>query len=92
MDCESLIKPPTTKVLKSGRVKLSSGEEVGEHVTDKREEIIIIMKGKATIVEEGREFVVEEKNIHFIREGTTHNVKNLSDGDVEYVYVVSLFE
>ena len=92
MDCKSLIKPPTTKVLKSGRVKLSSGEEVGEHVTDKKEEIIIVMKGKATIVEEDKEFVVEEKNIHFIKEGTTHNIKNLSDEEIEYIYVVSLFE
>ena len=45
MESESLLKPPLSKQLKSGKVTLFPGEDVGEHITSKREEIIIVIKG-----------------------------------------------
>ncbi|MCK4997325.1 cupin domain-containing protein [Candidatus Pacearchaeota archaeon] len=92
MDYTSIIKPPVSKVLKSGRVILKPEEEVGEHVTDKREEVIIILKGTATLVNEGNEFKVEAGETYFVPENKKHNVINKGTEKLEYIYVVSLFE
>ena len=92
MNCESLIKPPKSRVLKSGKVLLKPGESVGEHVTEKREEIIIVLKGTATIIAEGSQKTIETKGFCYIKEGVVHNVVNNSKDELEYVYVVSLFD
>ena len=92
MNTESILKPPTSQALKSGKVTLSPGESIGEHVTDKREELIIIVKGNATISKEDEKIEVNEGNTHFIRENIKHNVTNNSDKNLEYIYVVSLFD
>lgn len=91
MKYKSLIKPPNSKVLKSGRVVLDPGEEVGEHVTENKEEIIIVIKGTATIIREDVSTVTNQGEICYIKEGVKHNVKNESDSELEYVYIVSLF-
>lgn len=75
--------------IKAGFVVLHKGEEVGEHVTESREEAIVILKGTATVVCEGEERRVPEKNLVYIPEGKKHNVKNESDDALEYVYIVS---
>lgn len=92
MKTESLLRPPESKVLKSGRVILSKGEEIGQHVTDRREEIIIVLRGTATFIEEGQEMQLSVGQTHYVRENVSHNVRNDMDEEVEYVYVVSLFD
>jgi quercetin dioxygenase-like cupin family protein len=91
MDTESIIKPSETKVLKSGRVKLASGEEIGEHITSKREEILIVLKGTATVINEGKKLELKEGETHYIKEDVKHNIKNNSEKELEYIYVVGLF-
>jgi len=94
MKTESLIKPPKSKVLKSGRVTLLPGEEIGEHKTDKREELIIVLKGTATLIKGKKPeetIVLTAGKTYYIKEDVLHNVKNASDEELEYVYVVSLF-
>ena len=95
MNTESLIKPPESKALKGGRVILLPGEEIGEHKTDKREELIIVLKGTATLTK-GKEpeetIVLKAGETHYIKEDVFHNVKNTSDEELKYVYVVSLFD
>ena len=88
MKTDSLIKPPGSKILKAGRVVLHPGEEIGEHTTDKREEIIIVVKGTAVLVKEGKEIILKNGDTHYIEEGILHNVKNTSKKKTEYVYVV----
>jgi quercetin dioxygenase-like cupin family protein len=92
MNFEYLAKPPVTRKIKAVRVLLSPGEEVGEHSTEKREEIIIILRGIATVIVEGKTIKLEEGKIHFIGEGKKHNIKNEHTADLEYIYVVSLFD
>ncbi len=92
MKTESLLRPPESKVLKSGRVILSKGEEIGQHVTDRREEIIIVLKGTATFIGDGQEIKLSAGKTHYVKEGVTHNVRNDTDEELEYVYVVSLFD
>jgi len=92
MKRESLIKPPDSKTLKSGKVILSPGEDIGEHITDKREEIIFVIKGNATLIKEGEQIQLKTGEIHYIKPETLHNIKNNSDEELEYIYVVSLFK
>ena len=92
MDYKRLIAPPESKVLKSGQVILQPGQEVGEHVTDKREEILIVLKGEATLVNEGNKIILKEHETYYIPEEKKHNVMNESDKELKYVYVVSLFD
>lgn len=92
MECDRIIKPPESKTLKSGRVRLAPGEEVGEHVTEKREELIVILKGSARLEKEGARINLQQGETHYIPEGTKHNIKNDSDKELEYIYIVSLFE
>lgn len=92
MKTESLIKPPISKALKSGKVILSPGEEIGKHVTEKREELLVVLKGTATLIEEGKSTELHKGKTHYIPQGILHNVINKSDKELEYVYIVNLFE
>lgn len=85
-----LIKPSQSSFLKAAKVLLSPGEEVGEHVTEGREEIIIVLKGEGILLKGEASVPLKEGRVHHIRENTRHNVKNTSARELEYVYVVSL--
>ena len=75
--------------IKASRVRLSPGEEIGEHRTEGREEIIIILKGEAVLIKEESSTRMKEGDIHHIGEGVLHNVRNESANELEYVYVVA---
>jgi len=45
----TLIIPSAARSLKAGRVTLEPGEEVGEHVTESRQEVIIVLKGSGIL-------------------------------------------
>ena len=92
MKTESLLKPPESRLLKSGQVTLQPKESVGWHVTDKREELIIVLQGTATIMQHNKETQVKAGETHYIKEGTSHNVVNNLDKELKYIYIVSLFQ
>jgi len=92
METESLLKPPASRALKSGRVRLAPGEEIGEHVTHMREELVFVLEGIATLIKEGEEIELKQGQAHFIKEEVNHNIRNNSSADLEYIYVVSLFD
>lgn len=73
MKYDSIFRPPVTQRIKSGRVLLAPGEEVGEHTTEKREEVIVVLKGHGKLVK-GEELPIEEGQAYFIPEGVLHNV------------------
>ena len=77
------------RVIKSGYVILKKGEEIGEHITDKREELIVLFQGEAKIVCEGRESIVEAPSAIYIEPEKKHNVINAGDMDLKYVYTVA---
>jgi len=88
----SLLKPPLSQKLKSGLVVLAPGEDVGEHVTDKREEIITVLDGLALVMVAGEEPTeVAAGHVVFIPAEKKHNIKNNGDGELKYVYTVALF-
>ena len=90
MKYESLFEPPVTKAIKSGRVRLSANEQVGEHITEKKEEMIIVLEGVATLNIEGNYIELKVGETYYIREGKKHNVLNNTEEDLEYIYVVSM--
>ena len=89
MNIDPIIGPPESQKLKAGRITLSPGEEIGEHVTEKREEILIVLKGTVTLMKEGETIQLREGETHFIKEGVRHNTKNETQTPLEYIYVVS---
>jgi mannose-6-phosphate isomerase-like protein (cupin superfamily) len=78
-----------SKSLKAGRIILEVGEEVGEHVTENREEVIVVLKGEGILLKEKGNLPIKEGDAHYIKEDTRHNVRNTSNRELEYVYIVN---
>ena len=76
--------------LKSGYVILQPGESVGEHSTENKEEIIIILEGEAEVIVEGnRPAIVKGKNAIYVPPQKVHNIKNIGQKQLKYVFIVS---
>jgi len=74
----------------SGFVALKPGESIGEHRTDNKEEVIIIIKGKAIIYYGKNKSVKAAQNTFvYIPLDTVHNVKNPGSKILQYVYVTA---
>ena len=74
-----------------GRVEIKKpGEETGAHVTEGKEEVIIVLEGTATVHLGGRIVKVKPGFAFFIGEGVPHNVRNAGRKRLRYVYVRSL--
>jgi quercetin dioxygenase-like cupin family protein len=79
-----------TAGIKSGSVVLPPGGSVGEHVTTGKEEVIIILDGKARISCEGiKPFSAVRGSVIYISPEKKHDVINTGSGRLHYVYVVS---
>ncbi len=87
---ESMIKAPISDALKCGYVLLKPGEEIGEHKTENKEEVIIILSGLATIICDGETEKVGKEKIVYIPPEKLHNIKNEGDEELRYLYVVCL--
>jgi mannose-6-phosphate isomerase-like protein (cupin superfamily) len=89
MEKSDLRIPSIGKALKAGRIALGPGEEVGEHLTENREEIIIVLKGSGYLIRGRKEIPITEGEVHYVGENVRHNVRGGPEG-TEYVYVVSM--
>ncbi|MGA3012962.1 MAG: cupin domain-containing protein [Bacteroidales bacterium] len=79
--------------MKSGMIHLQSGEDVGEHNTKEKEELIIVLEGRATIEIDGQVFSeVNSGSVVYIPTQTCHNVRNGSDAELRYIYIVTQAE
>lgn len=76
--------------LSSGLVTLKPNESIGEHSTKEREEIIVILKGKARLRfgKKGR-FNLKEKSFVYLPCQTKHNVENTGSGLLCYAYITA---
>ena len=90
MKFDSIIKPPRSQRIKVGRIRLEPNEQVGEHTTDGREEMIVMLKGKASLLRDGKKIVLTDGQTQYISEGTKHNIINQYQEPAEYIYVVSI--
>ena len=73
-----------------GRVEIKKpGEETGAHVTEGKEEVIIVLEGTATVYYGKARLRVREGYSLFIAENVLHNVRNEGRKRLRYVYVRS---
>ncbi len=85
---QSLLKPPKTKGLHSGRVFLNPGFDCGQHNTGKQEEMLIFLSGKGLAVIDKKSFPIEAGNFAYIPPDTEHNIVNNSDEPLIYIFCV----
>ncbi len=77
--------------LKAGHVCLKPGESVGEHVTDKREEAVVILEGEASVSCEGHaDLKAKGPCVVYVPPEKKHNIANSGSGLLRYVYVVTM--
>lgn len=75
--------------MRSGFVVLNSGKSVGLHNTEYKEEAIIILKGKANISYGSKSTTVREGSFIYVPRNTFHNVENVGNVPLKYVYVTT---
>lgn len=81
---------PQTLSLRCGYVNLKPKEDVGEHSTDKKEEVIVVLSGKAEVSCQGqRPFIAKTNSVVYIPPNTRHNVKNIDAKTLRYLYMVN---
>lgn len=81
---------PFSAGLRSGYVRLKPKEEVGQHSTEAKEEALVIFEGKAKIsFERHSVFYVSKNSFVYIPPHTRHNVKNVGNNILKYVYMVT---
>jgi len=79
-----------TSGMKSGHVRLQPGENIGEHSTGEREEVLVILKGKGeAVIGKGEIFNIEKDTILYIPSQTGHDIKNTGLEILEYVFIIS---
>ena len=74
--------------IKGGCVCLAPGQSVGEHSTLTGEEFLLVLEGEATVVAGGEAKLVRKDEAVFLPKETVHDVKNLAECNLVYVYFV----
>jgi len=77
------------KGLCSGFIILKRGKSIGIHSTGKREEIIIVLEGKAQVSIADKHFILKNGMVLYIPPNTLHNVKNIDARLLKYLYVTA---
>ena len=89
-DCPLLRGVPQTAGMRSGFVRLKTGETVGWHTTGKNEEALVILRGSGEARIEGQPArAVTAPALVYIPPAARHNVANTGSELLEYVYVVA---
>jgi len=71
-----------------GHVVLRKDENIGEHITDNVEEVLVILDGEANIIINREKMVKGEKDsIIYIGPNTLHDVKNTGSKILRYIYI-----
>jgi quercetin dioxygenase-like cupin family protein len=76
--------------MKSGLIVLQESEEIGEHNTNEKEELIVVLEGKASVEIDGQVFCeVQPGSAVFIPSSKLHNVINRADSKLRYIHIVA---
>lgn len=87
---ETWVSPINSRHLTSKMVILHPGESMPEHSTgEHREEVLICLSGKLRVRIGCAEDWLEFGDTVFIPEETLHSIRNESDADASYVFVVT---
>jgi quercetin dioxygenase-like cupin family protein len=88
----SLVTPEDAKRMRSRVVTLEPGKEVGEHTTENREELIVILEGALILIGPDGEHPLKVGQAAFIPLNTVHNVKNRTKKQARYMYILALYD
>lgn len=83
------VSPAEATALSSRCVRLAPGERVGEHSTEGREEILLVLEGEATLLVGGERTAVPAGHAAFVPPETNHDVANEGRAPLTYVYVTA---
>ncbi len=87
---QSLIKPPKTYGLHSGRVYLLPGADCGRHTTGPQEEVLVFLSGTGiAAIGDNQELKIGQGKILYVPPQTIHNIKNTSDKPLIYIFCVT---
>jgi len=76
--------------MRSGMVQLKPKEAVGIHSTKDNEELLIILEGEGEFMASGRKpEQVKGGDFYYCPPRTEHNVRNIGQSVLRYVYVVA---
>ncbi len=82
--------PPKTAGIRSGKVVLEPGKNVGQHNTKEKEELIVILEGSALVSCAGCEpLTVGGGSMVYMPPHKEHDVENIGSGVLEYIYITS---
>ena len=85
--------PPQTAGMRSGVVVLAPGEAVGRHTTGRREEFIVVFEGRGELrVEPDGALSIGAGMAAYVPPAREHDVVNVGDHPLRYVYVVAAAE
>jgi quercetin dioxygenase-like cupin family protein len=87
-----LVTPEEAKRMRARVVELEPGKAVGEHTTEDREELIVVLEGTVVLQSPEGEHVLKVGQAAFIPLDTVHNVKNTTKKKARYMYVLALYE
>jgi quercetin dioxygenase-like cupin family protein len=81
---------PQTLGFRAGLVNLKRGHQIGEHTTSAKEELIVVLSGRAEISFSGYPALTAKvDSLVYIPAYTKHNVSNIGTGTLRYVYMVT---
>lgn len=75
--------------LRSGLVILGPGKTVGEHSTENKEEVLIILSGTARVDIGKKSYLAKRGSFLYIPPRVHHNVRNNSRSKLKYVYITT---
>jgi mannose-6-phosphate isomerase-like protein (cupin superfamily) len=86
----SILDASQTMGVQSGLVTLMPGENVGEHSTGAHEETIIILEGRGEVQVDGHDQQsAEYGHVFYVPPDMRHNVFNIGEVPLRYIYVVA---
>jgi len=81
---------PQTCGMRSGRVYLPPGRACGRHSTKDREELLVFLSGQGELrIGERDRFQVGRGRVAYIPQHTVHDVENIGNEPLVYVYCVA---
>jgi len=81
---------PQTHGMRSGRVWLRPGQEIGQHSTGAHEEILVFLAGRGlALIGDDAPLEVAAGKVCYIPPQTRHNMRNNSDAPFVYIYCVA---
>lgn len=88
----SILKPPTSKKLRSGFVSLLPGRSGEEHSTVGYEEMIVILDGQAVLHSGDKDKAFCAGQVAYVPPHTKHFVRNIGESTLRYLYIVTKVE